>query len=514
MRRAVIIGAGPAGLTAAWELLRKSDVVPLVFESEGQPGGISKTIVVNGFRMDIGGHRFFSKSEKVMKWWYEILPPAGAPAKDDIVLKRDVPVFPDGPDPEKVDEVMLIRKRLSRILFERKFYPYPLSLSLQVFKNLGVVRTTKAGVDYVLSSIFPRNPEESLEDFLINRFGKTLYELFFRDYTYKVWGKSCEEIDASWGRQRIKGLSLKKVLVSALTSILKKEEDISQRGKETSLIDYFLYPKFGPGQLWEEVAKKIEERGGKVIYNSVVQGIVWEGSKVKGVIVKNNRDGHVEKIEADFVLSSAPLKDIVLGFIPQPPSKVLEVANNLPYRDFITVGVHLRDLTLPSIEDNWIYVQEPDVKVGRLQIFNNWSPYLVPTKGGLWIGMEFFANEGDELWELKGREMSDLAISELQKLGIVKDKSWVFFTHVAKVKKAYPAYWGGYDEFYVLRDFLNQLDNYFPIGRNGMHRYNNQDHSMLSAIEAVNNIVVGEKQKDNIWLVNAEEDYHEEGKLQ
>jgi len=510
MRKAVIIGAGPAGLTAALELLKKTEIVPLVYEADSQVGGISKTIFCRGYRMDIGGHRFFSKSKQIMNWWFKILPPAGALAKDDIEFGRLIPLFSGGPDPEEEDKVMLIRKRLSHIFYENKLYPYPLHFSLQLVRGLGLSKIIKIGAGYIYSLFSPKNPEVSLEDLFINRFGQPLYEMFFKDYTYKVWGRNCSEIDASWGRQRIKDFSIKKALINALKS---NKKDIFQKKVETTLINYFLYPKYGPGQLWEEVTQHIRQKGGKVYTHHKIEKIFWEGNKIIGVEIKNSKNKRNFSLKADYFFSSMPIKELILAFKPKAPENVREIAVNLPYRDFITIGIFLEEINLPSLEDNWIYVQEKDVALGRIQFFHNWSPYLMPEKKGLWLGLEYFCSEKDKIWRFKKEEILQFAKKELTKLGLIKKKSWAKWGVIVKVKKAYPAYWGSYHKLHKIREFVDNFDNLFLIGRNGMHRYNNQDHSMLSAIEAVKNIIYNRKDKDNIWQINAESAYHEDGKF-
>jgi protoporphyrinogen oxidase len=511
MRKVVIIGAGPAGLTAAHEILEhSSDIKPIIIEEAPQPGGLSKTVLYKGNRMDIGGHRFFSKSDKVMKWWQNVLPPAGFPARDDLKVGRYVPLFSNGPDPEKEDKVMLIRHRLSRILYERKFYPYPLSFDPQVVTNLGFCRTFLMGYGYLMASLKQIRPELTLEDFLVNRFGRPLYEMFFRDYTKKVWGKGCEEIEASWGHQRVKGLSMKKVLLQLAKPT---DRNLLQKEVETTLINYFLYPKYGPGQLWEEVGRKVRDKGGVVVFSSRAERIFWEGKQVKAVETKDLTNGKPERISADYLISSMPIKDLILGLFPPAPDAVRTVARELPYRDFVTVGILLDDANLPQLKDNWIYVQEKDVKLGRIQIFNNWSPYMVDRNDLLWIGLEYFCQENDEIWNLTDENMKGFVISELLRLGFIQKKSWVRDAYVVRVRKTYPAYWGGYKKFHIIREFTDELENLFLIGRNGMHCYNNQDHSMLTAMEAVKNIVDGKKEKDNIWQINTQAEYHEEGSL-
>ena len=460
--------------------------------------------------MDIGGHRFFSKSDKIMNWWQTILPPAGFPSRDDLKLDRQIPLFPNGPDPEKEDKVMLIRHRLSRILYERKFYPYPLNFNPKVINNLGFYRTTHVGIGYLAASLKQIRPELTLEDFLINRFGKPLYEMFFKDYTKKVWGKGCEEIEASWGHQRIKGLSIKKLIQDAIKP---KARDLSQKHVETTLINYFLYPKYGPGQLWEEVVNKIRDKGGDVLFSNRAETIFHEDRVVKAVEVRDLANGKVKRIPADYLISSMPIKDLISGLSPVPHNSVRMIAQELPYRDFITVGILLSDAMLSELNDNWIYIQEKDVKLGRIQIFNNWSPYMVKRNDHLWIGLEYFCQENDRLWNLSDKQMRDFAISELLKLGFIQKKEWARDACVIRIPKTYPAYWGGYKKFYMIQEFTDKFENLFLIGRNGMHRYNNQDHSMLSAMEAVKNIIEGKKEKDNIWNVNIEADYHEEGSI-
>lgn len=518
---AIIIGAGPAGLTTAYELLEKTDIKPIIFEMTPYIGGISKTVNYKGNHIDIGGHRFFSKSNRVLAWWQNILPLQGAPSKDDIILSRDINLSKakDAPDPEKTDLVMLIRKRLSRILFLRSFFDYPISLNWKTFENLGLVRIIKIGFSYLIARLFPIKDEKSLEDFFINRFGTELYLTFFKDYTEKVWGVPCSQIKPDWGAQRIKGLSVTKAIIHAVTRYFLRDPSIDQKKTETSLIEQFMYPKFGPGQLWEEVARQIEEKGGEVQLEHKVFGIKIQNRRIVEVEVENSATGETMRAQGDYFFSTMPVKDLINAMNPNIPIRVREVANGLMYRDFITVGVLLKNLIIINktniktinniVPDNWIYIQERDVKLGRLQIFNNWSPYMVRDPDTIWIGLEYFCNEGDELWSKSDEEFSDFAIDELEKIGVI-DKTAVLDSKVIRMPKAYPAYFGTYDKFQVIRDFIDRFENLFVIGRNGMHKYNNADHSMLTAMTAVNNIIGGIKTKENIWNVNAEEEYHEE----
>jgi protoporphyrinogen oxidase len=460
MKTALIIGAGPAGLTAALEFLKIGDVHPIVVEQENFVGGISRTAEHNGNRMDIGGHRFFSKNDWVMNWW------------------------------KSIDGDMMLRPRLSRILYLRKFFDYPVSLNMNTIKGLGLWRMAKIGMSYLKACMLQIKPEKTLQDFMLNRFGKELYLTFFKDYTEKVWGIPCEQISAEWGAQRIKGLSIAKTIKHALF----------KNTSETSLIDEFLYPKLGPGALWQKAADKVLEMGGEIIFNSKI---------VKAKEVEWITDSG-KSFKPDYILSSMPVRDLV-NAMEGVPQNIKEIASGLVYRDFITVGVLLDKLEIGNIKDNWIYVQESDVKVGRLQLFNNWSEYLVKDQGKVWLGMEYFANEGDDLWNMSERVFAKFAINELEKIGVAK-KDNVLDSVVLKVQKAYPAYFGTYSRFGELRAWLDGIDNLFLIGRNGMHKYNNMDHSMLSALEAVKAVHSGSKDKSAIWNVNSEEDYHESKK--
>ncbi|WP_290736516.1 MULTISPECIES: NAD(P)/FAD-dependent oxidoreductase [unclassified Fibrobacter] len=526
---AVIAGAGPAGLTAALELLRTTGVKPVIFEAEDVIGGISRTARYNGNRMDIGGHRFFSKSDTVMDWWQGILPLQGAASKDDIAIGRNVPLTEGGPDPEKTDYVMLCRSRLSRILFLRKLFDYPVSLNGDTIRNLGLWRMFKIGMSYIKVQLLPARKEKSLEDFMINRFGVELYRTFFRDYTEKVWGVPCSKISPDWGGQRIKGLSITKTVVHAVKQIFAKPTDIRQKNTETSLIGQFLYPKFGPGQLWETVAEKVREMGGEIRMNSKVVGVnrSADGLHVECVVVESmGSDGVVarETVSCDYFLSTMPVKDLVAAMDNERtpvPADVRRVADGLVYRDFITVGLLLDKLLIKNpakpgtpesklkfVADNWIYVQESDVKLGRIQIFNNWSPYLVADPEKVWIGLEYFATEGDEMWRMPDADFIKFAIAELDKIDVARPDD-VRDSVVFHIKKAYPAYFGTYGEFNKIREYVDPIDNLFLMGRNGMHKYNNMDHSMLAAMEVVKCIREGSTDKTALWNVNSEEEYHE-----
>ncbi len=519
-KTAIIIGAGPAGLTAAHELASKSDIRPIVFEGTSDIGGISKTVNYKGNRIDIGGHRFFSKSDKVMQWWREMMPVQGSLSRDDVLLgldERKIFLEKDGPDPEKDDRVMLVRDRLSRIYYLRKFFDYPISLNFGTISNLGSERLFRIGMSYMMTQILPLRKEKNLEDFFINRFGKELYRTFFRDYTEKVWGVPCTAIKPEWGAQRVKGLSLLKSVMHAAKKIASSDVSLGQKETETTLIERFLYPKFGPGQMWETAAQSIMEKGGRIFLNHEIVGINANGEKITGVTLKT-AGGDSLTARGDYFFSSMPVRDLIRSLDTKIPKMVRNVAEGLVYRDFLVVGLLLKKLKIRNetkkatindvIPDNWIYVQENDVKVGRIQIFNNWSPYLVADSDNIWLGLEYFCNEGDEIWNRPDRDMAALAAEELARLGIAGTEDVIDST-VIRMPKAYPAYFGRYDDFDAIREFTDRYENLFLIGRNGMHRYNNQDHSMLTAITAVENVMGGLKEKDNIWQVNTEQEYHE-----
>lgn len=517
-KTAMVIGAGPAGLTFAYELLDRTDIVPIIFEMTPDIGGISKTVEYKGNRIDIGGHRFFSKSERITNWWKNILPMQGAPAKDDKILNRKVPLENNNIDPETTNNVMLYRSRLSRILFLRKFFDYPISLSLNTFSNLGPIRIFKIGLSYIKTKFFPIKNEKNLEDFFTNRFGKELYSTFFKDYTQKVWGIPCREIPSEWGAQRIKGLSISKTISHAIKKIFSKNSTLNQKSSETSLIEQFMYPKLGPGYMWESVAEIIKSKGAEINVNKKIIGINFQNDKIESVLVEDIVTGELTEHRADYFISSMPVKDLVKALGNKAPQKVQETAEGLKYRDFMTVGLLLDKLKIKNaskiptinniIPDNWIYIQEKEVKLGRLQIFNNWSPYLVKNSDNVWLGLEYFCNEGDELWNMNDEKFSAFAIDELAQIGII-DKNNVLDNVVIRMPKAYPAYFGTYDNFDTIKDFVDKFENLFLIGRNGMHRYNNMDHSMLTGMLAVENIINGETSKNNLWEVNLEEEYHE-----
>jgi protoporphyrinogen oxidase len=523
-KKIAIAGAGPAGLTAALELLRRSEMVPVVFEADDQVGGISKTVNYRGNRMDLGGHRFFSKSDWVMRWWQDILPVAEGQTGADKALRiayqqQTRELLPSVLGPASSDAVMLVRQRLSRIFYRRRFFDYPLKLNAGTVRNMGLIETLRIGLSYGQARLLHRSPETSLEDFFVNRFGDRLYRTFFKDYTEKVWGVPCQEISAEWGAQRIKGLSVTKAIAHAIASQFRSPKDTAQKQTETSLIERFLYPKLGPGQMWEEVARQVMLRGGEIHLRHRVTGIERRGREISAITVRDAATGSVRRVDCHSFISTMPVKDLTAMLEPQD-SRVVRVAQSLPYRDFMTVGLLLRRMNssrrasgpaaangMPP--DNWIYIQEPDVKIGRLQVFNNWSPALVADPDTIWLGLEYFCREGDGLWCMEDGRFIDFAAGELEKIGMI-DRRDVMDGTVVRVPKAYPAYFGEYREFDAVRAFLDEFTNLYPVGRNGMHRYNNQDHSMLAANSAVDSILNGGCGKADIWLINAEDDYHEE----
>jgi protoporphyrinogen oxidase len=527
-------------LTAAYELLQRTAVVPIILEQSGDIGGISKTVNYKGNRMDIGGHRFFSKSDRVMQWWLNIMPmedpgtvtvryqnrsrqvsnPAArfnGPPGDGAGQPRNGSGSPGKQG--NSDLVMLVRRRISRIYFLRKFFRYPIQFSLDTLRKLGPYRTCGILISYTRARLLPRK-ERNLEDFFINRFGSLLYRLFFKDYTEKVWGVPCTRISAEWGAQRIKGISVQKAIAHALRSMGKSRHTIragkagesgggiAQKDTETSLIEHFLYPKWGPGQLWEEVARQVRERGGRILHYQEVQQVETDGENVLSIVARDTRTGETMRLEGEYFISTMPIRQLVAGLTPKAPPKIREVAAGLEYRDFITVGVLLKQLPL-RLEDTWIYIQEKDVKVGRIQLFNNWSPFMVKDPDTVWLGMEYFCNKGEAFWDLPDKDILDQATGELEKMELAR-RADVLDGTVLRMEKTYPAYFGTYDRFPELQQYLDGYANLFLIGRNGMHKYNNSDHSMLTAMVAVDNIAAGVTDKADIWAINTEQEYHEE----
>ena len=511
VQTALIIGAGPAGLTAALELIRHTKIIPIIFEQSNDIGGISKTVNYHGYRMDMGGHRFFSKSQTVMNWWKDIFP-----VEETVDSEKDrVHITPVE---DKGIKSFLIRNRISRILFDNKFFPYPITFKLEFAKNLGFTRIVKILTSYVIASIFPKKEIKSLEDVYINKFGKKLYSMFFEEYTKKLWGIHPSKINPDWGEQRIKGISVTKVIREAIKKHFSKLEDLEQSDTETSLIQKFMYPKLGPGQFWEEIAKQVEIGGGIILKQHKVIRLKHRSQKLTSLLVKKLGNDTIQEFEGDYVLSTMPVDALIKAFEPKAPKNIIEVSRGLPFRDFISVGLLFKKLTIKNhteietvndlIPDNWIYLQNKGLTACRVQIFNNWSPYMVKEKDKIWLGWEIVCSKNDAIWTMGDKEILDLATDECRKTGIA-DKEDFLDGCVVKIEKAYPGYYGTYKKFDEIKSFLNPFENLFLIGRNGMHRYNNMDHSMLTAMEAVRCISKGIINKKTLWDVNTEKKYHE-----
>jgi protoporphyrinogen oxidase len=457
----LILGAGPAGLTAGY-LLAKLGRPALVLEAERQVGGLAKTVVRDGYRFDLGGHRFFTKSPEVESLWIEIL-----------------------------GEELLVRPRLSRIYWNGRFLDYPLSAG-DVVRKLGPLELARCVASYLVAAPRPKGRERSLEEWVSNRFGKRLYDLFFRAYTEKVWGVAGSEIRAEWAAQRIKGMSLRTAAKDALFG--------GRNGEVKSLIREFHYPRYGPGQMWEAMAGEIEALGGEVRTGAPVEQIHLEEDRAVAVDVGG------EAIPCGHVISSLPLR-VLAGMVrPAPPAETLAAARSLAYRDFLTVALVLDGDDL--FPDNWVYVHDPSVRVGRIQNYRSWSPWMVPDERTTCIGLEYFCFEGDDLWASADERLVALAGDELSQLGLANGHR-VERGYVERVPKAYPVYDDGYARrLGVIRSWLDGLENLQQVGRNGLHRYNNSDHSMLTALRAVDNVVAGADH--DIWSVNADSAYHEE----
>lgn len=462
----IIIGAGPAGLTAAYELMKKG-IPSIIIEKSSTVGGLSQTVKYKGYHFDIGGHRFFTKVKRVDDMWRE-------------VLKED----------------FLKRNRLSRIYYKGKFFFYPIKPT-DVVKKLGIWESFLCGMSYFKSKIIKRPKEDSFEDYIINNFGERLYKTFFRSYTEKVWGIPCTEIKAEWAAQRIKGLSFSSLLKTMI---------IGNRGdKIKSLIEQFYYPKYGPGMMWEKTREIIESSSlSKVLLNSSAKEIIYKDGTVEKAIISNN--GKEETIEVSGLISSIPIIQLFQMLTPGIDRKYIDAANSLHYRDFITIALVINKNNL--FPDNWIYVHDPDVLVGRIQNFNNWSEYMSENNETTCIGMEYFCFETDDIWNKSDKDLIDMAKNELDKIGLAK-KEDVVDGAVVRMQKTYPVYDDSYEAAMpIIKEGFSHFKNLYPVGRNGMHRYNNQDHSMYTAMLAVENLADGKNH--NLWDVNVERVYHEE----
>jgi protoporphyrinogen oxidase len=464
----IVVGGGPAGLTAAYQLA-KAGIRPIVLEMGARVGGIARTEVFNGYRLDIGGHRFFTKVPEVEAFWHEVL-------GDDF----------------------LTRPRLSRIYYNRKFILYPLRFG-DALSKLGVWQSFLVLLSYFRSKLLPYRNENTFEEWVSNRFGKRLYRIFFKTYTEKVWGIPCDQLSAQWAAQRIQNLSLPRAVMGAL---------FGSRGTRNvkSLIEEFHYPRLGPGMLWERTQQLVEQRGGEVRLNTEVVKVLHREGKAFGVVARSN--GSVETIEADAIISSMPISELVAKLDPPAPGDVRDGAAQLTYRDYFTVGLIVNQANL--FPDNWIYIHAPEVKVGRIQNFKNWSPEMVPDPGKTFLGLEYFCNEGDEMWNMSDAALVKLGAQELETMGLARAADVEGGTVIRQLK-TYPVYTGEYQQYLErIRGFLDSIANLQTVGRNGLHMYNNQDHSMLTAMLAVENLLGAQH---DIWSVNVERAYHEEVRL-
>jgi protoporphyrinogen oxidase len=464
----VVIGAGPAGLTAAYDLC-KAGISSVVLEKDKVVGGISRTVKYKGYHFDIGGHRFFTKVKAVEAMWREVL----------------------------AEGQFLRRSRLSRIYYNKKFFYYPLRAS-NALLGLGIWNSALIFLSYLWAQLFPEKQEETFEQWISNRFGKRLYRIFFKTYTEKVWGIPCNQIMAEWAAQRIKGLSLLAAVKNALIQKQQTKGDVIK-----TLIDAFDYPELGPGMMWETVKGIVERDGSEIRLNAGVEKILWSDGNVDALEV--TIDGKPEVVEGTHFISTMPIRELIQKFEPPVAEDVRKAAEALNYRDFLTVALVVDQREL--FPDNWIYIHDADVKVGRIQNFKNWSPSMVPDPERTCLGLEYFCFEGDGLWTMSDSDLIELGKKELGILGLV-NPSDVVDGSVVRMPKAYPVYDGTYSEsLRVVREFLNDIPNLQLVGRNGMHKYNNQDHSMLTAMLAVKNILGANY---DLWQVNAEQEYHEE----
>ena len=459
----IILGAGPAGLTAAYDACKKG-LHPVVFEKDKEVGGISKTVSYKNYLFDIGGHRFFTKYKEIKNIWNEIL-----------------------------GDNFITRPRLSRIYYNNKFFYYPIK-PLNALTNLGLSNSFLVIMSYINSQINPYRNVTNFEEWISNKFGRKLFHIFFKTYTEKVWGIPCKEIQADWAAQRIKSLSLGKAILNSIGFL--------KRGQVTTLIDEFQYPRRGPGQMWDSAADLVQKHGGRVKLNSKVSRFTKKGNKIISVLIKSN--GSIQETAGDYFLSSVPLKELIESIAPPAPNDVLRAANKLKYRDFFTVGLIINKAQI--FPDNWIYIHSPEVKVGRIQNFKNWSPEMVPDSQTTSLGLEYFCFSTDDIWKKDNHELIEMGMDEVVQLKFAK-REQISDGLVIKSPKTYPIYDEGYqDRIEIIKNYLSTIKNLQTMGRNGLHRYNNQDHSMLSAIIAVRNIL-GEDH--STWDINVDDEYHE-----
>ena len=497
----LIIGAGAAGMSFTYSLLHESDeYTPIIIEADCCIGGLARTVRYDNTLADIGPHRFFTNNENVFNFWKNILDLQGTPAKDDILLDREIDFKEGFANPESEDNVFLRRRRFSRIYYGHKFFDYPVKMNLRTILNMGILKTMKCGFSYI-KSCFCKRKENNLEDFMINRFGKVLYGMFFEFYTQKVWGRHPKNISKEWGEQRIKGLSLLKAL---LKKVIGK--------KEVSLTEEYFYPKYGAGQMWDVMADYVRSKGGEIILNSKVKNIYIQNNKVVSINVEN-----LGEIKVDYVVSSMPIRELIEG-INNAPENIREIAAGLPYRDYQLISFNVNNFNLRNntdwrtigdiCPDSWIYVQDREVKVGRIYIPKNFSPYMQEDINETLVCMEYFCDKGDELWNMSDDEIYEFASSELVKINAIKTKESILKSYRFKAEQAYPAYFDTYKDFKQIQDYIDSVENLYCIGRNGQHKYNNMDHSTLSGIVGAN-AVLGKVSKSVLWEVNTEQSYQE-----
>jgi protoporphyrinogen oxidase len=475
--KAIIVGAGPAGLTGAYELSKHGQHV-LVLESDPQyVGGISRTVAYHGYRFDIGGHRFFSKSREVEDLWTEIL----------------------GAD-------MLERPRSSKIYYRGEFYAYPLK-PFEALSKLGLLESTLCVLSFLRAKINPTRNPRSFEDWVVNQFGQRLFRIFFKTYTEKIWGMSCKEISADWAAQRIKGLSLGSAIRNTL---LPKGKGKDRTQVVKTLIDTFRYPRLGPGMMWEACADKIRRLGSEVLLGRTVTGCRWDAANSAWIVAARTPDGRTEQYRAEHLVSSMPIRQLVAQIEPRLSDAVQAAGRALRYRDFLTIGLILRERN--RFNDNWIYIHDPNVKVGRVQNYKSWSPEMVPDPNFCCYGLEYFCFEGDGLWTMPDEELKALAKKEIEQVGLGSATD-VVDGRVIRQQKAYPVYDDNYRRHVdaIRNELAAHCPNLHLVGRNGMHKYNNQDHAMMTALLAARNILAGE-QKYDIWAVNEDGEYHESGR--
>lgn len=478
MKNVVIIGAGPAGLVTAYELLNKSgpsEYRVIVLEKDNEIGGLSKTITFGGGRVDIGGHRFFSKNEEILNLWRNLLP--------------------------KNDKGMLQRERLSHILWNSKLINYPIQLDIDTVKALGIFDSVKVILSYLKEKCGYRKIN-NLEDFYVNRFGKQLYSMFFKDYTEKLWGVSASNLSSDWGEQRVQKISIRTLVLSALGK---------QHENERSLIKKYNYPALGAGQLWEELAKKVVELGGIIETGSTVEHLQLDDSQIKVVKYRNGNDYY--QLFCDYVISSMPLRDLIFS-INESPYEIKEICKRLYFRDMIVVAFDLEQDSMGANyhkvkKDSWIYMQDTTVTFGRIQILNNWSPYAVKVDGHVLLEIEYFCKEGDSLWNKVDMDIVEWTLKELTQCGICNEKPKIFYSIVKRVEKAYPIYTDGYNELSLVKEWVNTINNLQCIGRNGQHRYNNMDHAVETGLIAARNIINQVHEKESIWNVNVDKKFLE-----